>query len=193
MYVRLCSVRPHHSAWSSSAALSRHLGTNVVTFCSRAYISPCIRAGQTGAFAANYEPLRDALAKRGYESVCRSPPSTTLPHGDTDLEADIAFVHNEVFRPLVDQGKEVIILLHSFAGVYGASAVKGLSKSEVSQTGRPGGIIAIVYLAAPCIPSGVSLFQVMGIGPQLLPWVSLDVCTALIPCATILLSVQHKC
>lgn len=139
--------------------------------------------------AANYEPLRDALAKRGYESVCRSPPSTTLPHGDTDLEADIAFVHNEVFRPLVDQGKEVIILLHSFAGVYGASAVKGLSKSEVSEAGRPGGIIAIVYLAAPCIPSGVSLFQVMGIGPQLLPWVSLDVCTALIPCAIILLSV----
>ncbi|KAK8069350.1 alpha/beta-hydrolase [Apiospora phragmitis] len=101
---------------------------------------------------SNYEPLRHALADRGYESVCLSPPSTSLPHGDTDLEADIAFVHDKVLLPLVDEGKDVIVLCHSFAGVYGGSAVKDLAKATYAQAGKAGGIIAVVYLAAVMVP-----------------------------------------
>lgn len=122
-----------------------------------------------------YEPLRQSLASRGYDSVSRSPPSTSLPHGDTDLDADIAFVHNSILLPLVDEGKEVVVVMHSFGGVYGGGAVQGLSKAEYSKTGKKGGVIALVYMAAACIPSGVSTLQLMGIGDELLPWVSLDV------------------
>jgi hypothetical protein len=132
----------------------------------------------------NYEPLREALAKLGYDSVCRSPPSTCLPHGDTDLETDIAFVQEEILRPLVDDGKDVIVLLHSFAGVYGGGALKGFSKAEYSQQGKTGGIIAVVYIAGPCVPSGISTLQLLGIGDDLVPWVTLDVCGHFILCAS---------
>ncbi|KAL2871603.1 alpha/beta hydrolase [Aspergillus lucknowensis] len=122
----------------------------------------------------NYGPLRDALARLGYESVCQAAPSTSLPHGDTDLDTDIAFVHDSVLLPLVKSGKEVIVVLHSFAGVYGGGAVKGLSRTEYAQNGEPGGVIAVVYVAGPCVPSGISTLQLLGIGPDLVPWVSLD-------------------
>ncbi|KAJ6093084.1 hypothetical protein N7486_008373 [Penicillium sp. IBT 16267x] len=128
----------------------------------------------------SYEPLRQALSNLGYESVCRSPPSTSLPHGDTDLAADSAFIHDEVLRPLVEEGKEVIVVMHSFAGVYGGGAVKGLSKTERSQSGHGGGVIALVYVAAACIPTGVTALQAMGIGEELLPWVVLDKSTGLL-------------
>ncbi|KAI0190608.1 Alpha/beta hydrolase fold-1 [Astrocystis sublimbata] len=122
----------------------------------------------------HYEPLRRALGARGYDTVCRSPPSVTLPHGDTDLEADAAFVHDEILLPIIEKGNEVIVLMHSFAGVYGGSGVKGLAKSVRAAEGKQGGIIALVYLACPCVPSGVSTLQLMGIGEELTPWVKLD-------------------
>ncbi|KAL4860799.1 hypothetical protein BDV12DRAFT_181105 [Aspergillus spectabilis] len=128
----------------------------------------------------NYVPLRDALAKLGYESVCQAPPSTCLPHGDTDLEADIAFVRDDILVPLVDSGKEVIVVLHSFAGVYGGSALKGLSKTVYAQKGKPGGVTAVVYVAGPCVPSGMSTLQLLGIGEDLVPWVTLDESTGLL-------------
>ncbi|KAJ5626871.1 alpha beta hydrolase family domain protein [Penicillium herquei] len=121
-----------------------------------------------------YEPLRSCLASRGYESICLSPPSTSLSHGETDLAADSSFVHEDILRPLVEEGKDVLVVMHSFAGVYGGGAVKGLSKTERSQSGKPGGIIALVYVAAACIPTGITALQAMGIGEELLPWVVLQ-------------------
>jgi hypothetical protein len=121
----------------------------------------------------NYAPLRDAFTKLGYDSVCQAPPSTR--HGDTDLKADIKFVRDEVLLPLVNSGKEVVVVLHSFAGVYGGGALKDLSKTQCAQMGKAGGITAVVYIAGPCVPSGMSTLQLLGIGDDLVPWVTLDV------------------
>ncbi|KAI0870486.1 hypothetical protein GGS24DRAFT_504694 [Hypoxylon argillaceum] len=128
----------------------------------------------------NYEPLRQALASKGYDTVCRSPPSVSLPHGDTDLEADATFVHDQVLLPLIQEGKEVVVLMHSFAGVYGACGTKGLAKSVRSAAGQHGGVIALVFLASPCVPSGATTLGLMGIGEELLPWVVLDKSTGLL-------------
>jgi hypothetical protein len=125
----------------------------------------------------NYAPLRQALADRGYDTVCQSPPSVTLSHGDTDLEADANFVHDQVLGPLIEQGKDVVVLMHSFAGVYGSCGVKGLAKSTRERAGEKGGVVALLYLASPCVPAGVSTLQLMGVGEDLLPWVKLDVRT----------------
>jgi hypothetical protein len=130
----------------------------------------------------NYAPLRQALADRGYDTVCQSPPSVTLSHGDTDLEADANFVHDQVLLPLIEhQCKDVVVLLHSFAGVYGSCGVKGLAKSTRAHADKRGGVVALLYLASPCVPAGVSTLQLMGVGEDLLPWVELDVRTCFLP------------
>jgi hypothetical protein len=122
-----------------------------------------------------YNPLRDAFSSVGYQSVCLSPPSTTLPHGNTDLAADVTFVREKVLLPLINEGMDVVVLMHSFGGVYGGAAAKGLSKAQREREGKKGGVVALVYMAAACIPSGMSTLERMGVGEELLPWVELDV------------------
>ena len=112
----------------------------------------------------------------GYPSVCRSPPSATLPHGNTDLAADAAFMRDEMILPLLAEGKEVVLLMHSFGGVYGGASVSGLSKAERGARGEGGGgVVALCYMAAAIVPSGMSTLERMGVGEELLPWVELDV------------------
>lgn len=122
-----------------------------------------------------YDSLRAAFASSGYESVCRSPPSTTLPHGDTDLAADANFMRDDILQPLLAEGKDVVLLMHSFGGVYGGASVSGLSKTEREKEGQKGGVVALVYMAAACVPSGMTTLERMGVGEDLLPWVELDV------------------
>lgn len=125
-----------------------------------------------------YESLRGAFSSLGYDSICRSPPSTTLPHGDTDLAADVAFMRDSVLQPLLAEGKNVVLLMHSFGGVYGGASVRGLSRTERAAQGLKGGVVALVYMAAACVPSGMTTLERMGVGEDLLPWVSLDVCSS---------------
>ena len=125
-----------------------------------------------------YESLRDTFASLGYDSICRSPPSTTLTHGDTDLAADVTFMRNSVLQPLLAEGKDVVLLMHSFGGVYGGASVRGLSRTERAAQGLKGGVVALVYMAAACVPSGMTTLERMGVGEDLLPWVSLDVCSS---------------
>lgn len=122
-----------------------------------------------------YESLRKEFAALGYDSVCRSPPSTTLAHGNTDLATDASFMRDTMIGPLLAEGKNVILLMHSFGGVYGGASVRGLSTMERAEKGQKGGVIALVYMAAACVPSGMTTLERMGVGEDLLPWVSLDV------------------
>ena len=122
-----------------------------------------------------YDSLRKEFAARGYDSDCRAPPSTTLAHGDTDLAADANFLRDTIIAPLLAQGKDVVMLMHSFGGVYGGASVRGLSKTERAEKGQKGGVIALVYMAAACVPSGMTTLERMGVGEDLLPLVSLDV------------------
>ena len=123
-----------------------------------------------------YEPLRDALAARGFETVCRAPPSSTLPHGDTDLEADIAFVRNQVLTPLLDAGKDVVLLSHSLGGLIAGNAVQGRDVAARQKAGKKGGVVQLIYLAAFMTPAGASLKDLMG--GSYFPWMEVAVSQA---------------
>lgn len=84
-------------------------------------------------------------------------------------------MRDEMILPLLAEGKEVVLLMHSFGGVYGGASVEGLSKAERSSVGEKGGVVALCYMAAAIVPSGMSTLERMGVGEELLPWVELDV------------------
>ncbi|KAL3488248.1 hypothetical protein BJX62DRAFT_240283 [Aspergillus germanicus] len=109
-----------------------------------------------------------------------------------DIAADIAFGREKGLAPLLDSGKDVTVVLHSFAGVYGGSAMEGLRKTEYGQKGKIGGVIAVVYVAGPCVPSGMSTLQLLGIGEDLVPWVSLDESTGLLSLVAPVSLLFHK-
>lgn len=47
--------------------------------------------------------------------------------------------------------------MHSYGGLPGATAAKGLSKSERKAAGKPGGIIGLIFICAFIAKDGQSL------------------------------------
>jgi hypothetical protein len=58
---------------------------------------------------------------------------------------DAAYIAGEAEK-LADEGKDVILVPHSYGGVPTSQSTKGLSKKERQEVGKPGGIVSIAYL-----------------------------------------------
>ena len=52
------------------------------------------------------------------------------------------------FSNLEHETRDVIIVMHSYSGVPGSVAVKGLSKGERKADGKDTGVIGLIYIAA---------------------------------------------
>ncbi|ROW07970.1 hypothetical protein VMCG_03408 [Cytospora schulzeri] len=83
------------------------------------------------------------------------PPNT--------FEADVAGVRAAV-EPLVDAGEEVIMLMHSYGGAVGSSAVAGLSRKDRAAQGLPGGLVHLVYISAYMLALDQSPWDVLVLG-----------------------------
>lgn len=121
----------------------------------------------------SYEPFSDLLNKNGYEAGVVSLPSTggtELPL--TGLPEDIAAIRARL-EPLVEAGKEVVLLTHSAGGISGSAALKGLDVKTRKAAGVSGGVARIIYMAAFVVPKGVSLMDMLGGQP--LPWMKVEV------------------
>ncbi|ESZ91290.1 hypothetical protein SBOR_8324 [Sclerotinia borealis F-4128] len=129
-----------------------------------------------------FQPLMQAFESRHYPAICKIPSSYTKETETAQpMNPDCKYLREEVLTPLVDEGKDVVLLMHSYGGVYGGSAVEGLSKTERTASGKAGGIIALVFCAAFTAPKGMTAMQVMGIDPENLPdWIHHDKETGLV-------------
>ena len=65
-------------------------------------------------------------------------------------------------NPLLDEGKDVVIAMHSYGSVVGSSAVQGLSKTERAREGKKGEVLGLVWMVGLVIPVGVSALDRMG-------------------------------
>jgi hypothetical protein len=74
------------------------------------------------------------------------------------FEVDAKKLTNEI-SALVEQGKEIVMVMHSFGGLPGSEACKGNIKSVRQREGKKGGVIACVYLCAFMLPTGYSLMD----------------------------------
>ncbi|PLB54051.1 hypothetical protein P170DRAFT_460298 [Aspergillus steynii IBT 23096] len=120
-----------------------------------------------------YQPFSDALASAGFLVHQASYPSLNPANASTaDCDAD-AQVITKTLRILVeDQGKDVVVLMHSYAGMPGAAAATGLAKSRRSQQGKSGGVIGLIFIGAFVVPEGLSCAGLQG--GNLPPWILLD-------------------
>jgi hypothetical protein len=74
--------------------------------------------------------------------------------------------------PLVNAGKNVVMVMHSYGGAPGSAAVKGLTRAVRQTAGLPGGVIELVYMAAFAFDDNVGFgnFDLSG-----LTWLTLHV------------------
>lgn len=120
-----------------------------------------------------YQPFLQTLSGAGYDTRFAAYPSLD-PKDPTvqDVEADTKAIASTL-KPLVEEeGKDVLIILHSYAGMPGAAAATHLSKTQRAKEGKAGGVIGLLFIGAFVVPEGLSCAGLQG--GNLPPWILLD-------------------
>ncbi|KAH8654133.1 Alpha/beta hydrolase fold-1 [Tricladium varicosporioides] len=94
-----------------------------------------------------WDPLINLLEANGYEAIAVSLPSIGGNPATDDFAPDVEKIH-KIILELADQGKDIIPVMHSYGGMCGGSAVKGLGKKEREASKLQGGVVRLVYIMA---------------------------------------------
>ncbi|KAI1802695.1 Alpha/beta hydrolase fold-1 [Daldinia bambusicola] len=105
-----------------------------------------------------FDDVRDALSKRGFETDAAALATASSGDATLGLYADVAAIRSALVR-LIDAGKEVVLVAHSYGGMVASNAVEGLGIKQRAAEGKAGGVIIILYLSAFALPVGVSLMM----------------------------------
>jgi pimeloyl-ACP methyl ester carboxylesterase len=100
-----------------------------------------------------YGALQTILKSHGYEYILISLPSVGCKPVTYDFSEDVAIIRKTI-TDLVDEGKDVIPVLHSYGGMPGSQALEGLGKDERNSRGLAGGVVRLVYVMAMMLPEG---------------------------------------
>ena len=122
-----------------------------------------------GAF--HVEPIMDILDYQlkdaGYNS--QTFGLVTVNNPKLSIQDDASALERSVLYTLIEQqGRDVVLYLHSYAGFPGSIAIKGYSKAERLAAGKRGGIAGLIYQSAFVPKEGNTLPQMLG--GQYAPW-----------------------
>jgi len=120
------------------------------------------------------EAVRNRLNALGYPSECPAHPSVGAEPPSVTLEDDVVSLR-KVLTTLANDGKDIVVVGHSYGGVVASAASEGLIKHVRAESGKLGGIIKVVYLAAFALNKGQSLLGLLG--GNYLPWMKVEVGT----------------
>ncbi|MCJ1470004.1 hypothetical protein MMC07_008649 [Pseudocyphellaria aurata] len=133
----------------------------------------------TGAFHVSsvMHLLSGKLQQAGYST--RSMGLKTPGNSGLSIDHDATALKTELLDLLIEQqGKHVVLYLHSYAGFPGSAAIRGLSQQERAAQGKKGGIIGLIYQSAFIPKEGQTLIDMLG--GSYAPWQSPDYETGLV-------------
>lgn len=95
----------------------------------------------------HFQPLMNLLEYSGYAvHNPRLPSNAVLPPAESHYR-DIDVVRG-IAEQLVQEGKRIIVLMHSYGGVVGTNGLAGLALEERARKGLDGGIEWLAYMTA---------------------------------------------
>lgn len=103
-----------------------------------------------------YHKLIPDLERRGYSTLAIRNPSLGQPMRDGLVDEDAAHLRSVVDR-LLDDGKEVVVAAHSYAG----SVLSPALANYAWKKGDKGCVLGLVYIAAFVLPEGKSIAAIM--------------------------------
>ena len=110
----------------------------------------------------HFGPVRKVFESNGFQTECPEQPSASSLTLTDPLTDDAKTIHDSI-ADLINGGKDVIVVMHSYGGVIGTQAVTAdLSKTSRQAKGLEGGIIHLVYVAAFIVSEGNSLGSALG-------------------------------
>ncbi|KAI2472426.1 alpha/beta-hydrolase [Annulohypoxylon bovei var. microspora] len=97
----------------------------------------------------HYRSLIDPLRSSGYTVLAPQMVTTGCDDSiDDKTYIDATDQIREYLRPLLEQGRKIAVVAHSFAGIIATGAAAGLTLEDRAAQGLQGGIISIVYIAS---------------------------------------------
>jgi pimeloyl-ACP methyl ester carboxylesterase len=114
-----------------------------------------------------WDKISSLLEAQQYKCVSVTLPSTTSNPSATFLE-DITAVRDSIVAE-TSQGYDVVVVVHSYSGIPGASAIKGLTrnKQDVAPPAEDasGHVIGLIQIASGYMPTGLSFMDGAGRKP----------------------------
>ncbi|KAL4813974.1 Alpha/beta hydrolase fold-1 [Aspergillus spinulosporus] len=119
-----------------------------------------------------FDVLRAKLSERGIPSEAPPHPSMGAEPPNKTLADDIASLSSVLKKPVELEGKDVVVIGHSYGGVVASNAVEVLAKADREAVGQNGGVVRIAYMAAFALDKDQSLLDMLG--GQYLPWMDVE-------------------
>lgn len=129
-----------------------------------------------GAFhtAEVYSPILEILRNDGYPAIALTLPSVGASPAHPDFLGDVNCIRDCLIR-LVSEGKEVVLVAHSYGGIPTCQAPEELSRKEREEKGFPGGVIRLVFIMAYAMPEGFLPTAAGGVAVgKFADWMKLD-------------------
>ena len=102
---------------------------------------------------SSYHRLIPFLHDTGYPTVFVALPTVGASPALPDFSRDVAAVRATV-TGLVDDGKEVVLVMHSYGVVPGTEVLRGFGRRERSANGNADGVVRLMYIAAMVMRKG---------------------------------------
>ena len=106
-----------------------------------------------GAFHRSvcFDKIKQRLEALSYPVTTVDSPTTNGSSLTTTYKDDVEAIH-QVMLPLMDEGKEIVIVGHSLGGISACASTEGESIAERATAGKKGGIRSIVFICAFALP-----------------------------------------
>ena len=127
-----------------------------------------------GAFhvQSTMDQLGAQLQQYGYNTFTASLVTVNGP--GKPITDDVTYLQSQVLDPLIgQQGRDVVLYVHSYAGFPSSVAIDGYSKTTRLSKGLAGGILGLIYQSAFIPLKGATLVEM--IGGKYAPWQALNV------------------
>jgi pimeloyl-ACP methyl ester carboxylesterase len=105
-----------------------------------------------------FGPLESFLEKAGYPTKAIDLPSAGAHPGHPDFDQDVAEIRKAVLD-LIDEGKEVVVVMHSFGSVIGSEALRDLGKGDREAAGKLGGVVRCVFIGILLPELGKAMYE----------------------------------
>ena len=120
---------------------------------------------------AAYDTFTKSLRAHGFTVIL--PPLPSLNNHDSpdfakkDLASDASMIQAEAERLIVEQGRDIMLVMHSYGGLVGSEAIpEDLSARERRKKGLKGGVVHLFYYTAFILDKGQSVLGTFGESPN---------------------------
>ena len=119
-----------------------------------------------------YDFVTQNLEAHDYPTISLALPSAGAMPPNLTFDEDVSAIRDCLTTLVESDEKEVILVVHSYTGMPGAEAPRGLGRKERQERGLNGGVIRLVFIMAFAMPEG---FQPTAGGAQMPEWMQVDV------------------